>query len=138
MSLSHSPSIVTSGLVLCLDAANPRSYPGSKTAYYYYDGQWNYVYSTGAIVSTNNWVHIAYTRPALNTGSMKIYVNGVLDYTFAPRIAWNGYSMGSLGCIWGPGQLLAGKMGMCLIYNDEHTITQVQQQFSANRLRYGV
>ena len=33
MSLSHSPSIVTSGLVLCLDAASPRSYPGSGTAW---------------------------------------------------------------------------------------------------------
>ena len=29
MGLSHSPSITTDGLVLCLDAANPRSYPGS-------------------------------------------------------------------------------------------------------------
>jgi len=29
--LSHSPSIVTDGLVLCLDAANPRSYGGSGT-----------------------------------------------------------------------------------------------------------
>jgi hypothetical protein len=109
-----------------------------KAAYYYYDGQWNYVTSTGVTVATNNWVHIAYTRPALNTGSMKIYVNGVLDYTFAPRIAWGGYSMGCLGCVWGPGQFLTGKIGMCLIYNDEHTITQVQQQFSANRLRYGI
>jgi hypothetical protein len=33
MALQHSPSIVTSGLVLCLDAANPRSYPGSGTAW---------------------------------------------------------------------------------------------------------
>lgn len=29
MALSHSPSIVTDGLVLCLDAANLKSYPGS-------------------------------------------------------------------------------------------------------------
>jgi hypothetical protein len=29
MSLSHSPSIVTNGLVLCLDAANTKSYPGT-------------------------------------------------------------------------------------------------------------
>jgi hypothetical protein len=29
MALSHSPSIITNGLVLCLDAANPKSYPGS-------------------------------------------------------------------------------------------------------------
>ena len=34
MSLSHSPSIVTTGLVMCLDAANPRSYPGSGAVWY--------------------------------------------------------------------------------------------------------
>lgn len=33
MALSHSPSIVTSGLILCLDAANPRSYSGSGTTW---------------------------------------------------------------------------------------------------------
>lgn len=33
MALAHSPKIVTSGLVMCLDAANPRSYPGSGTAW---------------------------------------------------------------------------------------------------------
>jgi hypothetical protein len=32
MALAHNPSIVTSGLVLCLDAANKRSYPGSGTS----------------------------------------------------------------------------------------------------------
>ena len=31
MGLAHSPSIVNSGLVLCLDAGNPRSYPGTGT-----------------------------------------------------------------------------------------------------------
>jgi len=34
MALSHSPSIVTNGLVLCLDAANPKSYPGSGTTWF--------------------------------------------------------------------------------------------------------
>jgi len=33
MALVHSPSIVTSGLVLCLDAANRKSYPGSGTTW---------------------------------------------------------------------------------------------------------
>ena len=32
--ISYSPHIVTDGLVLCLDAANPRSYPGSGTTWY--------------------------------------------------------------------------------------------------------
>jgi hypothetical protein len=33
MGLKHSPIIVTNGLVLCLDAANSRSYPGSGTTW---------------------------------------------------------------------------------------------------------
>jgi hypothetical protein len=33
MSLAHSPSIITNGLVLCLDAANRKSYPGSGTTW---------------------------------------------------------------------------------------------------------
>lgn len=33
MALSHNPNIVTDGLVLCLDAANPKSYPGSGTTW---------------------------------------------------------------------------------------------------------
>jgi len=33
MGLSHSPRIVTDGLVFCVDAANPRSYPGAGTTW---------------------------------------------------------------------------------------------------------
>jgi hypothetical protein len=33
MALQHSPSIITDGLVLYLDAANPRSYPGAGTTW---------------------------------------------------------------------------------------------------------
>ena len=33
MSLNHSPAIVTDGLILCLDAANIRSYPGTGTTW---------------------------------------------------------------------------------------------------------
>lgn len=34
MALQHSPSIVTNGLVFCMDAGNPRSYPKSGTTWY--------------------------------------------------------------------------------------------------------
>ena len=34
MGLRHSPKIVTDGLVLCLDAANVKSYPGSGDTWY--------------------------------------------------------------------------------------------------------
>ena len=41
MGLSHSPSITTDGLVLCLDAANPRSYPGSGNSWLDLSGRAN-------------------------------------------------------------------------------------------------
>ena len=39
--LSHSPMITTDGLVLCLDAANPRSYSGSGTSWLDLSGNGN-------------------------------------------------------------------------------------------------
>ena len=42
MSLFHSPSLVTSGLVLCLDAGNPKSYPGSGTTWTDLSGRGNH------------------------------------------------------------------------------------------------
>ena len=41
MALSHNPRIVTDGLVLCLDAANPKSYPGSGTTWFDLSGNGN-------------------------------------------------------------------------------------------------
>ena len=41
MALAHSPRIITDGLVLCLDAGNTKSYPGSGTAWSDLSGQGN-------------------------------------------------------------------------------------------------
>lgn len=41
MGISYNPKIATRGLVLHLDAANPRSYPGSGTTWYDLSGQGN-------------------------------------------------------------------------------------------------
>ena len=41
MALSHSPSIITSNLVFCLDAGNPKSYPGSGTTWFDRSGNGN-------------------------------------------------------------------------------------------------
>ena len=42
MALVHSPRIITDGLVLALDAANPKSYPGSGTTWYDLSGNDNH------------------------------------------------------------------------------------------------
>ena len=41
MAFSRGPSIVTDGLVLALDAANHKSYPGSGTTWYDLSGNGN-------------------------------------------------------------------------------------------------
>lgn len=55
MSFSHSPRIVTDGLVLCLDAANPQSYPGSGTSWADLSGNGNTgTLTNGPTFSTGN------------------------------------------------------------------------------------
>jgi len=51
MGLSNSPRIVTDGLVLCLDAANARSYPGTGATWYDLSPYGH----TASIVGTSTW-----------------------------------------------------------------------------------
>lgn len=72
MALSHSPSIVTNGLVLCLDAANRRSYPGTGTTWTDLSGNGN-----------NGTLTNGPTFSAANGGS--IVFDGSNDYILAAR-----------------------------------------------------
>jgi hypothetical protein len=67
MGLSHSPSIITQNLVLCLDAANSKSYPGSGTTWTDLSGQNN----SGTLTNGP-------TFDSANLGS--IVFDGVNDY----------------------------------------------------------
>jgi len=67
MSLSHSPSLVLPGLVLCLDAADRNSYPGSGTTWTDLSGRGN----TGTLVNG-----VGYNSG--NLGSLSF--DGVDDY----------------------------------------------------------
>ena len=62
MALQHSPSIVTSGLVYCSDAANLRSYPGTGTTLYDLSGN-GYTGSmyAGVSYSSSNLGSLAYS-----------------------------------------------------------------------------
>ena len=42
MGIAYNSKIITDGLVLCLDAANPKSYPGSGTTWYDLSGNGNH------------------------------------------------------------------------------------------------
>lgn len=71
MGLNHSPKIVTNGLVLCLDAANPKSYPGSGTTWTDLSGNGNNgTLTNGPTFSSSN-------------GGV-IFLDGVNDYVNLP------------------------------------------------------
>ena len=76
MALQHSPSIVTTGLVMWLDAANRRSYSGSGTA-------WNDVSGTGNNGTLLNGVSYEST----NNGTLVF--NGTDQYSSVPQSATN-------------------------------------------------
>jgi hypothetical protein len=54
MAYSHSPRIVTDGLIAYLDAANPKSYPGSGTTWYDLVGNYNGILTNGPTFSSVN------------------------------------------------------------------------------------
>ena len=71
MGLNHSPSIVTNGLVLCLDAANPKSYPGSGTAWNDLSG----INSSGELVNS----------PTYNSSNLGYFQFVTDDYVRIPN-----------------------------------------------------
>ena len=73
MAISYNPSSVTSGLVLCLDAANSKSYPGSGTTWTDLSGNGN----TGTLVNG-----VGYNSG--NLGSLSF--DGVDDYVTTGKV----------------------------------------------------
>ena len=89
MALTHSPSIVRTGLVLHLDAANPKSYPGTGTTWNDLSGQSNNgllvnapsMDPTGVILSATSYVSLA--NKSLSTSGL----NNV-SYSFFLKLNW--------------------------------------------------
>lgn len=72
MGTNYNPQIVTSGLVLCLDAANPKSYPGSGNTWIDLTNRNN---STLANTPSYNYANGSFT---FNGGTTDQYVTGNL------------------------------------------------------------
>lgn len=74
MALQHSPSIVTNGLVLCLDAANPRSYPGSGSNFFDVSGNSNH----HTLINSPTFSNGRFTLNGVNQGFSRLSsMNGV-------------------------------------------------------------
>lgn len=77
MATNYNPKIITSGLVLCLDAANPRSYPGTGTVWKDLSGNGN----DGTLINGTSFGNA-------NTGSM--IFDGVNDGVNGPLAVGSG------------------------------------------------
>jgi len=102
MSLHHSPRIVTNGLVLCLDAANTKSYSGSGTTWTDLTGRGN----TGTL--TNGPTFTAGSNGYINFDGSNDYVsfssncygiatNGTIsELTISVWVYWNSFPTNSI------------------------------------------
>jgi len=116
MGLGHSPRIVTDGLVLCLDAANKRSYGGSGTTWTDLKGNNNGIAYNGCTYSDENGgilifdgtdENLRFSSATFNSIEMWCYRTETLSgwlYLFDARTGmssgyfaslgiWNGWSM---------------------------------------------
>lgn len=121
MALSHSPSIVTNGLVLCLDAGNPRSYPGSGTSWK--DG------------SGSNTTGVLTNNPTYNSSNLgSIVLDGVDDYVSLG--SFFNYQNFTISVWVNPGST---QVQYADIFDNSHTGTRnfVLQQDSTNTNVYG-
>ncbi len=86
MATNYNPSIVSDGLVLCLDAANTKSYPGSGTTWTDISGRGN-----------NGTLTNGPTFSSDDGGS--VVVDGSNDYILTPRVT--GTSLNNRSVSWG-------------------------------------
>jgi hypothetical protein len=110
MGLQHSPSIVRDGLVLYLDAANPKSYSGSGTTVFDLSSNQN----NGTLVNG-----VGYSGS--NLGSFSF--DGVNDHTFLPSLnslnIWDNDFTGMFWIFW-TGGTVSGIFGMQSLPSNFH------------------
>ena len=115
MAISYNPRTITDGLVLALDAGNPKSYPGSGTTWTDLtgDGTNKKIYVNGSLAATSATLTGTVTQN--NTGNAYIGIYG----SFA------GYPFN-------------GRKSETLIYNRALSLSEIQENFDLTKTRYGL
>ena len=88
----------------------------------------------------NKWYYSGFTTDGTNGGSLKIYINDSVNYsgtlTGNRGIATKPIDIGKTG--WGEGYYWNGNISQVSIYNKALTAAEVQQNFNALRIRFGI
>ena len=105
MGLSHSPRIVTDGLVLALDAGNTKSYPGSGTTWTDLIGSNNGTLTNGPTFSSLNGGYIVFdgSNDYVSISDSEDLEFGSGDFTIEAYIYPTGIPQGFYGCIFAKG-----------------------------------
>lgn len=86
MALSHSPQIVRDGLVLYLDPANVKSYPGSGTTFFDLSKTLNATLVNGVTIS-NNLIVLDGVNDYINTNTDSFDLSASITYEFVVRLS---------------------------------------------------
>ena len=125
MSVNYNTSIVTNGLVLCLDAANSKSYPGSGTTWTDLSGNGN----SGTLINS----------PIYNTSNNGSFTfngsNTYVDTTFATNIVTTGFTYS----FWfNANQLTVDFPAQYFINSDGNTIFRIERNSAgSNSIEFG-
>ena len=93
MGLSHSPRIVTNGLVLCLDAANRKSYPGSGTTWFDLSGNaYDFTLNNTPAYANNVFTFDGVNETATSISTFPVQISNT-DFTL--RVVFYTTSVGS-------------------------------------------
>jgi hypothetical protein len=114
----YGPRIVSNGLVLCLDAANKRSYPGTGT--------------TWTDLSSNNNNFTLVNGPTFSASNMgSIVFDGTNDYLLINSLVWN-YNADFTIQFWFNTNSLGGVNGYGLFFNGNTGLNTNRVQISGN------
>jgi hypothetical protein len=129
--LAHNSSIVTNGLVLCLDAANRKSYPGSGTTWTDLSGKGNNVaFGNGTIFSNLNGGLVSFdgTNDYASAAANSDFAYGTGDYAieilmYATTLAQTGSYPGAEHVIYA--QTVGGTNYLVMVFNGSGIISFV-------------
>jgi hypothetical protein len=96
--------------------------------------------NTTASVNTGQWINVAATRTE-STGSISLYINGILDTTSTGPTANNTLDAASqiwIGCGQdGPATSIGGNIGIVLAYSSVLNSTEILSNYNSTKSNYG-
>ena len=116
--------------------ANAFGFGSNKIHYRNYDGAWQ-LHNGNTTLSTGTWYHLTwvnYAGASASEGTMKMFVNGVVDSSAFNSYVTNGGPCNAIGSSWF--NKFNGRIASVQFYDESLTDAQVAQNYYANVNQY--